>query len=123
MAAHVDKPLEADQRLHHGVAPLAVAHRVSQVLHPFQQTQAFQLGNHRLPGLKPFHPGVFAGGGGHVAVQANDGEDFQALALPYLKVHRVMAWCDLQGSGAEFRLDRLVGYHRNGAVHDGKNYL
>ena len=120
VAAHLEEPLEANQGFHHRIAALAVAHRVAIVLHLFQQAQAVQFLGHGPAGIEPLPALVLAGRAGHVAVEADDVDDFQAVALANLKVGNVVAGGNLQGAGAEVHFDGLVAHDGDGPVHDGQ---
>ena len=123
VAAHLEEPLQADEGFHHRVATLAVAHRVAVVLHFFQQAQALQFLGHGLAGVEALSALVLAGLVGHVAVKADDVDDFQAVPFANLKVGDVVARGNLQGAGAELHLDGLVAHDGYGPVHDGQHGL
>ena len=67
-------------------------------------------------------PGVLAGRRRHLAVEADDGADGQAVPLADLEVDRIVAGRDLDDAGAELGIDRLVRHHphRDGAA-DGRD--
>src|SRR5207302_3332216 len=68
--------------------------------------------------LEAIEPGVAAGFGRHLSVEADDGLDREVVAAPDLEVDRIMARSHLDDAGAELRIDRLVRdhLHRDRAV-------
>ena len=122
MLPHVEEPLEADERLHHLAAPLALPHGVVVVLNAFQRTQAVQFGGNCGAGGEPLHAGVLRPRiVGHAAVGADDINDGQAVAFANFEVHQVVARRNLQSPGAELHLDGLVANHWNLTANDGQH--
>ena len=123
VAAHLEEPLEADEGFYYRIATLAVAHGMAVVLHLFQQAEAIQFFGDGAAGVEALHAPVFAGQVGHVAVEADNVDDFQAVPLANLKVGNVVAGGYFQGAGAELRLDGFVADDGDGPVHDGQEGL
>ena len=113
--------MQADQRLDHLAASLALSNGVMVVLDPFQESQRFQLFGDGRPGGEPLHSRILRPGGvGNAAVEPDDVHDGQPVAFADLKVHHVMPRCDLQRAGAELHFDGRVANHRNFAADDGQ---
>ena len=63
------------------------------------------------------------GGGGHIAVKADDIDDFQAVPLANLKVGNIVARGDFQGPGAELRFNGRIADDGNGPLHNRQHCL
>src|SRR5207237_2329653 len=61
------------------------------------------------PTLEAIDPGIPAGGLSHPPLEPDDRADRQAVALSDLEVDWIVAGGDLDDSGAELRIDGLVG--------------
>ena len=96
---------------------VAMRHRVRAGLHLHEQPLFFEVLDHHLPRLVAIETEVFAGET-DLAGSVDDEDVFQPVALPGLKVVRVVRRGDLHAPGAEIRKDRLVGDHRDLAPHE-----
>ena len=107
--AHRHPPLLADQRLEHALAAVAVAHGVDVLLLPHHQAELAQRLGHRHPGLvdgQAVEQGEL--GDVHGAVEGDDADHREAVALADVVVGGVVGRGHLEGAGAELGLHRLV---------------
>ncbi len=120
---HVHEPLLADQRLQHGATAVAEADLVGVVLHLHQEALFLEIGHHALPGLEAVQARVDAGGGGHLRIEADDGDGVQLQALACGEVVGIVGGRHLHAAGAEGGVHEAVGHHgdlaaREGVVHE-----
>ncbi len=116
---HRHEPLLADQRLDNGAAAVAGADRVRVWLFLDQKPLRLQVGDDGLARLEAILALVRPGLGGHLAVEADGRDNGQAVAVADLEVERVVPGRDLEGAGAELRLDGVVGDDRHQTANDG----
>ena len=117
------EPLLADHRLHHLRTPLAVPNGVPVLLYALQQPRLLEVFHNLDAGLKAVQPRVGAGLGVHRAVGVHDRDDGQPVALAEVEVCRVMARRDLEGAGAELRLDGIVANDGDAPAEDGQHHF
>jgi len=78
-----------------------------------QQRPAGQRREHLVAGREAVQPGEVARRVGHLAVGPDHLDARQIVAQPGLVVVGVVRRCDLHDPSSEFRIDKVVGDHRN----------
>ena len=127
---HAHEPLIGQARLHHGVAAIAMTHRVRVRLDLDQRARRFEHSHDGGAGLGTIQPGQCgghtAGGVFHFTHDAfgidHDGHR-QAMALAHLEVVRVVRGRDLHGTGAERGVGVRIGNDRNAHAVDRQHDL
>ena len=106
---HPYPPLQRDERLDARAGALAVAYRVAVRLALFELVVLLQPGDDTIGRLLLGEAGKVARCRVHAAVEADHRRLGQTVAPADLEVDGIVAGRDLEGAGAELRLDRLVG--------------
>ena len=112
-----DEPLLGEEGLHHGLAAITVPHAVMVVLNLQEGSVPLEVLDDPFTTLKPLHALVGTGLLGHVPLFVNNLHCLQMMALSDLKVIGVMGRRDLQGPGAELRIDICIGDDRDAPIH------
>ncbi len=118
---HPAPPLRRDERLDPGVAALARADGVPVRLPPHELVPLLEPGDD-LP-VGGLLVEALEALGDHPAVRADDRERLEPVVAADLEVDRVVARGDLEGTGAELRLDPLVGDDGHAALDDRDDHL
>ena len=118
-----DVPLHRDDRLHDGARALAVADRVAVRLDALDQPFRIEVRDHALASLGDVEARVSAGGVAQRAIEVDDVDDRQAVALADVEVDRVVAGRHLQRARAGIDGDRRVGDHRHRLVVRGDEHV
>ena len=113
----LDEPLRGDQRLHDGLAALALAHVEGVVFRLDQRAARFQVLEDAAAGFEAVQAGVGAGGGGHDAVLVDHLDLGQAVAAAGFEIVGVVRGRDLHHAGAEFGIGQVVQNDGDLAVH------
>ncbi len=107
---HFHEPLVRIVRLDHGVAAVAVAHRMGVVFYFFNKAERLHVRDHLLAAGKTVHADVFLrDGAGHAAGLVHDHDGRHGVAQAHLKVVRVVRGRHLDRAGAEFPVHEIVG--------------
>ena len=117
------EPLFGHVRFHHGLAAVAVAHAVVEVLDLHELAGCLQILNDALTACFLGQTRVGARLGGHVAVLVDALDEFEAVALAERPVVGIVAGGDLERAGAEFLVHVTVREQRHGAADDGHDDL
>jgi hypothetical protein len=112
---HAHEPLQRDERLDVGAATLAGGHAVSVVLDLLEHAGRPQVGGDALTRLVDREPGVGPALGRDAAVGADGLDGRQLVVAADVEVGEIVGRSDLEGAGAEFGVDALVGDHRQAA--------
>ena len=105
--------------LHHGVAAVAVAHGVGELLDADQIAHGLDVGHDGLAALFLGEPVVLAGLGLHAAVLVDDLDELEVVVLAEGPVVVVVAGGHLEGARAELAVHVAVGDDRHLAAADG----
>ena len=106
LSAH--EPLGGDQRLHDGLAAVALADGQRVGLDLFEQAQFFEIFDHSLAGFEAIEPGVGAGFGGHAAVLVDHPDAGQIMALAGFEIVGIVRRSDFDRAGSELRVGKIV---------------
>ena len=107
--------------LDYGVAAVAVAYGMGQILHGNQVAQGINVCHDGFTAFLLGHAGVLAGLFLHDAVFINNLYEFQIVVLAQGPVVMVMAGRDLEGAGAEGHVHVLVGNNGQPASQYGQD--
>ena len=128
--AHAHEPLVGQARLDHGVAAVAVTHRVGVGLDLHQRSRRLEQrddGGAGLGTIQPRQRGRHTAGGvfhfTHDALGIDDDRHGQAVALAHLEVVGIVCGGDLHGTGAERRVGVRIGDDRNAHAVDRQYHL
>jgi hypothetical protein len=119
---HLHEPLLGNQRLHHGLATLALAHAELVGLDLHEQALRFQVSHHPLASLKPIKALIGTRSRRHLGVAIDHGHKREPVALPCFEIVRIMRWRDLHHARAELRIRHLIKDDRDHTIHQGQNY-
>ncbi len=115
---HPDEPLVREPRLHHGIAAVAMPHRMAVVFHLLQQPGRLELCDHAPPRLVPVETlKPLRRRKAHPRFRGHDVDAGQAVASADLEVGRIVGRRDLDRSGTERGIDGLVGHDRDQPIH------
>ncbi len=119
---HLAEPLRGNPRLHFGLAAVAHAHRVRDVLDFFEQAQFLKIVHDAGARNEAVEPGIFSGGRAHVRVGGHHVDFGQVVALPDFEVVGIVRGGDLHHARPEFAVHVGVRDHGNLAVHQGQHH-
>ena len=120
---HAHEPLQRDERLDPLARALRVRHGVHVVLDAPDGALRLEGGDDRHAGLVHGQAGELAGGLGHAAVLADDGDLLQPVPPADLEVVGIVAGRDLQAAGAEVGLHVVVGDDRQAPPDEREHHL
>ena len=120
---HVHPPLQEHERLDPRLAARAPADRVPVGLLLLEQVALARPLEHALPGLVLGQAGELAGLLVHPPVEPDDRQLGELVGAADLEVERIVAGRDLEGAGAELRLDALVRDHRHAARDERDDHV
>ncbi len=116
---HLHEPLCRDQRLDDRLAALAFRDREFVVDDFFEQPERFEVGDDLLASLVAIESGeVGAGVRGHLCVCVDHDDLRQIVTQTHLVVVWIVSRRDLDGAGAEFRIDVFVSDEGNLAIRE-----
>ena len=122
-ALHRHEPLLGDNRLHRGVAAVAVTHVVLVVIDLNEQAKTLNLVHDLLSCVVLVNALVFAAEAVDIAAVIKHADYGQDVALGHLKVVRVVRGRDLDRTRAELHVHIFVRHNGYRPVHDGQYHI